>query len=114
VGKAVTVPSPSELHSASVIAPKPNFPLSPVDRLLSVRALSKSSKLLCILCGGVNGEAFTALRGGSVGRKTAGTYKGDFGGRNCRVCRGRGRPLLGDVCEVGDELFGVIGEICCD
>jgi hypothetical protein len=69
-----------------------------------------------MLCGGVNGEGFVTLFGGSVGRNTAGTYKGDFGGRSCLVCCGRwdGGPARGDV---GDELFGVavaelIGEIC--
>ena len=57
------------------------------------------------------------LRGGSVGRRTAGTYRGDFGGRSCRVCAGTwgGRVARG---EVGEMLAGVpfaelTGEICC-
>jgi hypothetical protein len=110
--------SPSELHSASVIAPKPNFPLSPVDLLLSVLAFSRSSQLLSLLCGGVRGDCLVTLFGGSVGRNTAGTYRGDFGGLSCRVCAGRcgGGPGRG---EVGEALFGVAaaeltGEICCD
>lgn len=117
VGVAVTFPRPSALHSASVIAPKPNFPLSAVDRRLSVRAFSRSSKLLSLLCGGVKGDC-RALRGGSVGRRTAGTYKGDFGGRSCRVCAGRYGGGF-DRGEVGEELLGVAvaeltGEIGCD
>jgi hypothetical protein len=53
-----------------------------------------------------------------VGRRTAGTYRGDFGGRSCRVCAGRnaGAVVRG---EVGEALFGVgaaevTGEVCCD
>lgn len=71
-----------------------------------------------MLCGGVRGEGLVTLFGGSVGRNTAGTYRGDFGGRSCRVCAGRcgGRAVRG---EVGEALLGVavaelIGEIGCD
>ena len=53
-----------------------------------------------------------------MGRRTAGTYRGDFGGRSCRVCAGRnaGAVVRG---EVGEALFGVgaaevTGEVCCD
>ncbi len=114
----MTFPSPSVvLHSASVIAPSPNFALSPVDRRLSVRAFSRLSKLLSLLCGGVDGDCFSTRRGGSVGRRTAGTYKGDFGGRSWRVWAGicAGGPVRG---EVGDALLGVVvaeltGEIGC-
>jgi hypothetical protein len=77
-----------------------------VDLRLSVRALSRSSKELSLLCGGVNGDCRNTLRGGSVGRNTAGTYRGDLGGRSCRVWTGRctGGPVRG---EVGEALFGV-------
>lgn len=120
----MTFPSPSVesasvLYSASVIAPNPNFPLSPVERLLSVRAPTRSSKLLLLLSGGVRGDDRITLRGGSVGRNTAGTYKGDLGGRSCRVWAGRcgGGPARGEVGEVllmGVAVAELMGEVCCD
>ena len=65
------------------------------------------------------GDCLDTLLGGSVGRSTAGTYRGDFGGLNCRICAGRcdeGRLARG---EVGEALLGVAvaeltGEICWD
>lgn len=73
VGSAVTFPSPSVLYSSSVMMPKSDLPLSAVERRVSARAFSKGPKLLCLLDGGVRGEGFTVLFGGSVGRRTAGT-----------------------------------------
>jgi hypothetical protein len=85
VGKSVTLANPSILHSVSTIFPSPNFPLSAVDRRVKGLVLNRLSKLLLVLAGGVRGDGLATLRGGSVGRRTAGTYKGDFGGRSCRV-----------------------------
>lgn len=70
-----------------------------------------------MLCGGVRGDGFVTLRGGSVGRKTAGTYRGDFGGRSCRVWAGRCEASMARG-EVGEALLGVavaelMGEIVC-
>jgi hypothetical protein len=94
-------PDKSQLPSA--IFPKPNFPLSTVDVRLSGLTLFRLSKLLFMLCGGVIGDCFDTRFGGSVGRRTAGTYKGDLGGRSCRGWTGRGRPA-GVRGEVGEEL----------
>lgn len=116
VGKAVTFPRPSVLFSFSNIESKSELLLSPVERRLSARPFSKGSKLLCLLAGGVKGDDFTVLFGGSVGLKTAGTYRGDFGGLSCLVCAGRKDSVefRGDV---GEELLGVavaelMGEVC--
>lgn len=50
------------------------------------------------------GDCFMTRFGGSVGRRTAGTYKGDFGGRSVLGCTGRGRPPAGVRGEVGEAL----------
>jgi hypothetical protein len=71
-----------------------------------------------MLCGGVIGDCLITRFGGSVGRRTAGTYKGDFGGLSVRVWTGRGSPA-GVRGEVGEELWGVAfaelaGDMGCD
>ena len=53
-----------------------------------------------------------------MGRRTAGTYKGDFGGRSVRGWTGKGRPA-GVRGEVGEALCGVAftelaGDMGCD
>lgn len=73
MGSAVTCPSPSVLASFSSKESRSELPLSPVDRRLSAAAVSKGSKLLCLLAGGVKGDCLADLFGGSVGRRTAGT-----------------------------------------
>ena len=76
--------------------------LSAVDRrLIDVRVSlsSKLSVLPCMLRGGVRGDC---LCGRSVGRKTAGTYMGDFRAR-WRVANGR----FGNI----EELRGDVGEV---
>ncbi len=90
--------------SSSLTLPKgPFFLLSAVvERLLIGRfgpALSKLSVLPWTERGGVMGEG----RGRSVGRRAAGTYIGDFGGRIWRLVRGNWKALLG---EVGDKVAG--------
>lgn len=90
--------------SSSLTLPKaPLFLLSVVvERLLIGRfgsALSKLSVLPWTERGGVRGEG----RGRSVGRRAAGTYIGDFGGRIWRLARGNWKAWLG---EVGERFAG--------
>jgi len=72
VGCAVTFPRPSAFSFSSRES-KSELALSIVERRLSAVAFSKGSKLLCLLAGGVRGDGFAVLFGGSVGRRTAGT-----------------------------------------
>lgn len=102
----MTLENPAKSKLFSDIFPKPNFPLSIVEVRLNGLTLFRLSKLLFRLCGGVSGDCFAARFGGSVGRSTAGTYKGDFGGRSCPVWTGRGR-LDGARGDVGEALLGV-------
>lgn len=62
-------------------------------------ALSRLSVLPCTERGGVRG----AGRDRSVGRRAAGMYIGDLGGRICRFARGSWNALLG---EVGERFEG--------
>ena len=54
------------------------------------------------------GEGGEALGGCSVGRKTAGMYKGPVGGRRCRDCRGKGLIDCGDVGAAVEEDEGAV------
>jgi hypothetical protein len=75
--------------------------------LSSKPASSRLSREPCRLLGGVIGDWRTGL---SVGRRAAGTYRGDLGGRNCRTWLGswyfRYVSIRG---EVGEMLCGVGG-----
>ena len=60
--------------------------------------------LLLMLCGGVSSDD---RWGRSVGRSTAGIYRGDFGGRSWRVANGRLDKVNREREEIGDTLEGV-------
>ena len=79
-----------------------------MDRLLVGRfsALSRLSVLPWMERGGVSGEGRC---GRSVGRNAAGTYIGDFGGRNWRFASGRLGKVPGLGGETGEMFVGVCG-----
>ena len=88
---------PSALWSALLLV---------VERLLVglFSAFSRLSVLPWTERGGVRGEG---RFGRSVGRRAAGTYMGDLGGRSWRFARGRFGKVDGCEGEAGDRFTGV-------